>query len=126
MKRKLIITGIALVGFVLVLVSTSWAGQGRPGHRHWDGGKYHSGCQNPPGNHYGWERGRGNPHQPAWRHHSAWHHQHRHQRPVVVEKHVYHHHHYPKKERRADGYYNIAASLVDQAFGFSVAVSGSH
>jgi hypothetical protein len=41
----------------------------------------------------------------------------------VVEKHVYHY--YQSRDRHADGSYRIAASLIDHAFGISVAVSGA-
>lgn len=122
MKRKLIIAGIVSVGFVLVLGSISWAGEGRDDHRR-GGERYHQRGWNPsPGNHCGWKRGRGNPPRHVHRHHPPCHHRCHHQRPVVVERHV--HYHYQGRDRYSDGSYNIAASLIDHAFAISVAVSG--
>jgi hypothetical protein len=122
MKRKLIIAGIVLVGFLLALGSNSWAGEGRDDHRR-GGESYHQrGWKTPPGNHYGWEKGRGNPHKHVHRHQPPCHHRYHNRRPVVIEKHVYHH--YKGRDRYSDGSYNIAASLLNQAFEISVAMSG--
>ncbi len=122
MKRKLIIVGVVLVGFALALGSRSWAGEGRDDHRR-GGERYHQrGWKAPHENHYGWEKGRGNPHKCVHRHQPACRHRCHHQRPVVVERHVYHH--YEGRDRDAHGSYNIAASLLNQAFEISVAVKG--
>lgn len=124
MKRKLFVAGIALIGCVLFLTGTSWAGQGGDGYRSRDGGAYRQGRQSPPCNGCGWQKGRGKPHKRACRAHAPGHQwRHHPKRPVVVEKHVYHH--YPGRDCGVDGGYTIAAALMDQVFDIYVEVRGN-
>ncbi|MGD9251630.1 MAG: hypothetical protein PVG19_10425, partial [Desulfobacterales bacterium] len=80
MTRKLIMTSIVLVGFVLALGSNAWADRdrGKKGHR--NGKDHHYKCKNPPGHHYGWHKGKWNPHRDRYQHRRAYHHRDRHHR----------------------------------------------
>jgi len=128
MTRKLLITGITLIGFTLALGSNAWAEQGRKGKQHKNDKNYHQSYKTPPGHHYGWEKGKGNPHKdsnqrrPEYRHRDRYHRDYHHKRPVV-EKHVYHH--YSSDESYDDDRFNVAVSVIDQVFSVAVAVSGS-
>ena len=130
MTRKLLIIGIALVGLTLALGSNAWAdGHGKGGQNRGNDKTYHQTYKIPPGNHYGWEKGKGNPHQSHYQQRREYRHQeqdHRrvydHKRPVV-EKHVYHH--YSSDERYDDGNFNVAVAIIDQVFSVAVAVSGA-
>lgn len=138
MTRKRLMTGIALVGFVLALGSNAWAEHGRGGKDHRNDKGYHHTPKTPPGHHYGWDRGRGNPHsaghphRPGYRHrdrdHRRDHDGHRHHdrdcpiRKRVVEKHVYHH--YRSEDGPNDDGFNVAVSVIDRVFSVAVAVSG--
>ncbi len=132
MTRKRIFIGIVLVGFLLALGGNAWADhdRGKRGHRNDKG--YHHKCKHPPGHHYGWQKGNGNPHRDRYQHRRGnrhrdkdhcWHRD-RHHRKRVVEKHVYHH--YPKRHRYDDDRFNFAVSVIDEFFGFAVTVSESH
>jgi len=128
MTRKLLMIGIALVGFTLALGSNAWAEQGRGGKGHRNDKGYHYNAKTPPGHHYGWEKGRGNPHRDGYRHRPEYRHRDRHPhrdyhpRKRVVEKHVYHH--YSSDDRYDDDRVNVAVSVIDQFFSVAVAVSG--
>ena len=134
MTRKLLMIGIALVGFTLALGSNAWAENGRGGKERRNDRVYQHNDKTPPGHHYGWEKGKGNPHRdndrhrPQYRHQERYHHYRNRQgddcqhRPVV-EKHVYHH--YSSDERYDDDSFNVAVSVIDQVFSVAVAVSGS-
>ena len=140
MTRKLLMIGIALVGFTLAFGSNAWAENGRGGKDRRNDKVYHQNDKTPAGNHYGWQKGKGNPHKdsyqrrPEYRHRDRdhrWdrdHHRDRyrrdyhHQRPVV-EKHVYHH--YSSDESYDDDRFNVAVSVIDQVFSVAVAVSGT-
>jgi hypothetical protein len=142
-------TSIVLVGFVLALGSNAWADRdrGKKGHR--NGKDHHYKCKNPPGHHYGWHKGKWNPHRDRYQHRKAYHHRDRHHRDRydkgrhhrkrVVEKHVYHHrpkrhrhvekhvyHHYPKRHRYDEDRSSIAFMVVDQVLGIAVAVNGTN
>jgi hypothetical protein len=135
MTRKLLMIGIALVGFTLAFGSNAWAENGRGGKDRKDGKAYHQTSKTPPGNHYGWEKGKGNPHQDSYQRRPEYRHRDRddrwdrdrrrdydYKRPVV-EKHVYHH--YRSDERYDDDSgFNVAVSVIDQVFSVAVAVSG--
>lgn len=131
MTRKLLMIGIALIGITLAFGSNAWAERGRGGK----GGKgnrhdkaYHHNAKSPSGHHYGWEKGKGNPHRdryqsrPDYRHRDRNYRNGRHPRKRVVEKHVYHHTRRPV--RHHDARFNIAFSVIDNAFGAVVAVGG--
>ena len=130
MTRKLLIIGIALVGLTLALGSNAWAdGHGKGGKNRGNDKTYHQTYETPPGNHNGWEKGKGNPHQNSYQQHREYRHQqqdhHRdynHKKPVV-EKHVYHH--YSSDERYDDGNFNVAVAIIDQVFSVAVAVNGA-
>ena len=128
MKRKLLMIGIALIGFTLALGSNAWAENGRGGKDHRDHTAYHQNDKTPAGNHYGWEKGRGNPHKdsnqrrPEYQHRDRYHRDYHHQRPVV-EKRVYHY--YSSDESYDDDGFNVAVSVIDQVFRVVVAVSGT-
>ena len=140
MTRKLLMIGIALVGLTLALGSNAWAEHGRGGYdRRGDNG-YHQNDRTPPGHHYGWEKGRGNPHRKGYPHRTEYRHrdQYRHHPPKRVEKHIYHHsprydrrivekhvyHHYRGDDGCDRDRINVAVSVVDRFFGVAVAVSG--
>lgn len=123
MTRKLLIISIALLGISLTLGGHAWAGQGQGGKRHQNDKIYHQGYKTPPGNHYGWKKGKKNPHQSRYRHAPVYRHRDHHRRPVV-EKHVYHH--YRSEDRQDAGRFNIAVSVIDNVIGFAVAVSQTH
>jgi hypothetical protein len=129
MTRKLLKTGIALVGIALALGSNAWAEQGRGGKDHRNDKGYHYNAKSPSGHHYGWEKGRGNPHRDDYRHRPEYRHRDRHPhrdyhpRKRVVEKHVYHH--YSSDDRYDDDRVNVAVSVIDQFFSVAVAVSGT-
>ena len=118
MTRKLLMIGIALVGFTLALGSNAWAGHARGAKRHKGEKVYHHNHKSPAGHHYGWEKGRGNPHRQAYRHRDR----HPHYGKRVVERHVYHH---TRRDDRRDDRFRIAVSVTDQFLGVAVAVSGS-
>ncbi|MFZ7127159.1 MAG: hypothetical protein ACOWWM_13480 [Desulfobacterales bacterium] len=121
MTRKLIIIGVALVGFVLGMGSNSWADRGRDEHRKNDR-NHHQVSKAPSGQHYGWEKGKGNPHRPDYRHRSAtYHRDQNHHRPVIVKKPA---RHYQGRDRHDNGRYSVAAAIMDHAFAISIAVSG--
>jgi len=138
MTRKLLMIGIALVGFTLAFGSNAWAGQDKGGKRHKNDKAYHQNQKTPPGNHYGWEKGKGNPHKNSnqrrpeyrdrdhrWdrdRNYRDRYRDYRHKRPDV-EKHVYHY--YSSDDRYDDDRFNVAVSVIDQVFSVAVAVSGS-
>ena len=138
MTRKLIMIGIALVGIMLALGSNAWAENGRGDKNRRDGKTYHQTDKTPSGNHYGWEKGIGNPHRDNYQHRPEYRpRDHRwernrhdrdcrrdyyHQKPVV-EKHVYHH--YGSDDRSDDNSFNVAVSVIDQVFSVAVAVSGT-
>jgi len=138
MTRKLLMIGIALVGFTLALGSNAWAEHGRGGKDRRNDKTYHRNIKTAPGNHYGWEKGKGNPHKNVNRHRPAYRHRdhrwdrddrNRHRqrdlRPPrrVVEKHVYHHH--SNDGRYDDSRFNVAVSVIDQVFSVAVAISGT-
>ncbi|MCP3955079.1 MAG: hypothetical protein GY697_23090 [Desulfobacterales bacterium] len=161
MVRKITVIGIALIGITLASGGNAWAerNRGDKGQRNDKG--YHQKHKNPPGHHYGWKKGNGNPHRD--RHYKG-----RHQRKHSVKKHVYHHvpkrhhrvekrvyrhgpkrhrrvekrvyrhvpkrhrrvekrvyHHYPKRQIAHGDQFNIAFSVVDEFFGFGMAVSSN-
>ena len=130
MTRKLVMIGIALIGLTLAFGSNAWAdGHGKGNKPRGNDKVYQQNCKTPPGNHNGWEKGKGNPHQNRYEQRQEYLHQeqdhHRnydHKRPVV-EKHVYHH--YSSDERYDDGNFNVAVSIIDQVFSVAVAVSGA-
>jgi len=128
MTRKLLMIGIALVGLILALGSNAWAENGRGGKDRRNDKIYHQNDKTPPGNHYGWEKGKGNPHKDNYRYRQEYRPRDRYQRDYhhprpVVEKHVYHH--YSSDERYDDDRFNVAVSVIDQVFSVAVAVSGS-
>jgi len=132
MTRKLLMVGIALVGLTLAFGSNSWAGQDKGGKQHKNDKAYHQSQKTPSGNHYGWEKGKGNPHRnsyqprPEYRDRDyRWDRDRRdyhHQRPVV-EKHVYHH--YSSDESYDGDSFNVAVSVIDQVLSVAVAVNGT-
>lgn len=140
MTRKLLMIGITLIGLTMAFGSNAWAEHGRGGKDHRDGKVYHQTNKTPQGHHYGWEKGKGNPHRDGYQHRPAYRHRDRdhrwerkhdrdryhrdyhHQRPVV-EKHVYHY--YSSDERCDDDRFNVAVSVIDQVFSVVVAVSGA-
>lgn len=135
MTRKLLMMGIALVGFTLASGSNAWAEHGRGGKDHRNDKGYYHNAKTPPGHQYGWEKGRGNPHRPEYRHRQrdyqprkrvvekhVYHHPPRHDRRIV-EKHVYHHY---RGDAGCDrDRFNVAVAVIDQFFGVAVAVSGT-
>lgn len=140
MARKLLMIGMALIGFTLALGSNAWAEHGRSGKDRRNDNTYHQNTKTPPGNHYGWEKGRGNPHRDKYPHRPEYRHRDRDHRwdrddryrdrrrddrrqRQVVEKHVYHH--YSKDDRDDDDRFNVAVSVIDQVFRVAVAVSGT-
>ena len=123
MTRKLLITGIALIGFTLALGNSAWAGQGKGGNRHQEDGQYHQTAKEPSGHHYGWEKGKKNPHKPRFRDYPVDRHRDDHRRPVI-EKHVYHH--YQGEASQDDGQFNVAVSLIENAISIAVAVSRTY
>ena len=135
MTRKLLIIGITLVGLTMAFGSNAWAENGRGGKDRRNGKAYHQNYKTPPGNHYGWEKGKGNPHKdsnqrrPEYRgrdrdhHRDRYHRDYHHHRRPVVEKHVYPH--YSSDKRYDDNNFNVAVSIIDQVFSVAVAVSGS-
>ena len=123
MTRKRLILGIAILGISLTFGGNAWAGQGQGGKRHKNDKTYHQSYKTPPGHHYGWEKGKKNPHSSRYRQPPAYRHRDHHRRPVV-EKHVYHH--YRSEGRQDDGRFNIAVSVIDNALGFAVAVSRTY
>jgi hypothetical protein len=123
MTRKRLIIGIALLGISLILGGNAWAGQDQGGKRHKNEKTYHQGYKTPPGHHYGWEKGKKNPHQSRYRPAPAYRHRDHHRRPVV-EKHV--HHHYRSEGRQDDNRFNIAVSVIDNVLGVAVAVSRTY
>ncbi|MGD9329953.1 MAG: hypothetical protein PVJ53_01505 [Desulfobacterales bacterium] len=128
MTRKIILTSIVWVGFVMAFGSNAWADhdRGKRGHRSDKG--YHHKFKNPPGHHYGWQKGKGNPHRDRYQHRRVYryrdgdghyrNHQDRyykrhHNHKRVVEKHVYrdpkrhrhvekHVYHHPKRYRHVE------------------------
>jgi len=144
MLRKFMMIGIALIGFTLALGSNAWADRGRGDRGHRNDKGYHHNYKTPPGHHYGWQKGKGNPHRDRYQHRREYrhrdrdhrwdrdryrghhyrdrHYKGRHYHKRVVEKHVYHH--YPKHRRHYDDRFNIAVSVIDDFFGVGVAVSG--
>ncbi len=147
MTRKLIFTGIALIGFTLALGSNAWADHDRGKRGHRGDHKYHHKYKDHPGHHYGWHKGKGNPHRYRYKHRGAYCHRDRdhdwyrdrhhrwqyhrdrtykgrHHRERVVEKHVYHHH--PKRHRYDDDRSSFAFMVIDQVLGVAVAVGGTH
>ena len=130
MKRKLLMIGIALIGFTLALGSNAWAdGHGNGSKNRGNDKAYQQNYKTNPGNHNGWEKGKGNPHQNRceqrreYRHQGQDHHRNNDHKRPVVEKHVYHH--YSNDERYDDGNFNVAVSIIDQVFSVAVAVSGA-
>ena len=135
MKRKLLMVGIALIGLTLSLGSNAWADDhGQGGKNRGDDKAYHRNDKTPPGNHYGWENGKGNPHKDRYDHRPdnlrrdrddhrpASYRRDYHHRVPVVEKRVYHH--YSSAARNDGGIFNVAVSVIDQVFSVAVAVSG--
>ena len=135
MTRKLLMIGITLVGLTLAFGSNAWAEHGRGGKDHKNGKVYQQTPKTPSGNHYGWEKGKGNPHKDSRQHRPEYrprdrdhrwdrdrHQDYRHQKPVV-EKHVYHH--YSSDERNDDDSFRVAVSVIDQFLSVAVAVSGT-
>ena len=128
MTRKLLMIGIALVGLTLALGGNAWAENGRGGKDRRNGNAYHQNDKTPPGHHYGWEKGKGNPHKAnaqyrqQYRHRDRYQRDYHHHRPIV-EKHVYHH--TSSDERYDDDRFNVAVSVIDQVFSVAVVVSGS-
>ena len=136
MTRKLLMIGIALVGLTLALGSNAWAdGHGKGSKTRGNDKVYQQNHKTPPGNHTGWEKGKGNPHQNRYQNRPEYRDYDRddrwsrdrdrdyhHKRPVV-EKHVYHH--YSSDERYDDGNFNVAVSIIDQVVSVAVAVSGA-
>jgi hypothetical protein len=130
--------GIALVGLTLAFGSNAWADNGRGGKGQKNDKSYHQSYKTPQGHHYGWQKGKGNPHKDRYQHRPEYRHRDRHPQRRVVEKHVYHHyprqnhrvvekhvyHHYPKPDRHRVGHFNIAVSVIDRAFGVAVAGGG--
>ncbi len=127
MARKLILIGIVLVGFLLALGSNAWADRGRHGKRHHDDKGYRYCHKTHHGHHYGWHKGKWNPHRDRYHHRREYRHRDRHHRwdrdryrgqhyrdrhhrdryykgrhhhKRVVEKHVYHHG--PKRHRHVE------------------------
>jgi hypothetical protein len=123
MIRKLLIAGIALVGFTLAVGSNAWAGQDKGGNRYQKKGEYHQTVKTPPGHHNGWEKDRQDPCQPDHRFYPPYPPRHQQSRPVV-EKHV--HHYDYSEDRRDDDHFSFAVSLIDNVIGIAVAVSGAH
>ncbi len=146
MARRLVIIGIALIGFTLTFGSKVWADHDRGTRWHRSDGDCHHKYKSPSGHHYGWQKGRKylrwdrHNHRRAYRHrdrdhswyrdrHHRWHryrdryYKGHHHRKRVVEKHVYHH--YPKSYRKDDRS-SIAFMVIDQVLGVAVAVGGTH
>jgi len=132
MTRKLVWTGIALFGITLALGSNAWADQDRGGRGHRNDNGYHQKHKNPPGHHFGWHKGKGNPHKdryhrrPAYRdrdHHDRGRYPRGQHSKRVVERHIYHH--YTSDDRCDDDRFNLAISVIDEFLGVAVAVSGS-
>ena len=123
MTRKRLIIGIAMLGISLTLGGNAWAGQDQGDKRHKNEKGYHQRYKTPPGHHYGWEKGKKNPHQFRYRPAPAYRHRDHHRRPVV-EKHV--HHHYRSEGRQDDNRFNIAVSVIDNVLGVAVAVSRTY
>ena len=68
MVRRLMIISISLVGLTLALGSNAWADRDRGGREHRNDKGYHHNDKTPKGNHYGWEKGRGNSHREHYKH----------------------------------------------------------
>ena len=68
MLRKRVVIGIALIGFTLSMASNAWGDRDRGdrGHRRDKG--YHHSYKTPQGHHYGWVKGKGNPHRDRYDH----------------------------------------------------------
>jgi len=138
MKRKLLIIGIALIGMAIAFGSNAWAGQDRGGKQHKKDRNYHQSYKTPAGNHYGWDKGKGNPHNDIYQHRPEYRDRYRDDRwnrdrhyrdryrkynHKVVEKHVYHH--CSSDDRYDDDGFNVAVSVIDQFLSVAVAVSGT-
>ncbi len=124
MTRKLIRTGIVMVGFALALGSNAWAGHGRHAKRyHYDKG-YHHGHKPHHGHPYGWTKGKRHYHKRCYRHHRAYRHRGYHRRPTVIEKHVYHHYAGEDSVEENESF-KFAFSLADEVFGIFVEISDS-
>lgn len=139
MTRKLLMIGITLVGLTMAFGSNAWAENGRSGKDRRNDKAYHQNYKTPSGHHYGWEKGKKNPHKDSYQHRpeyrdrdnrwdinrhyrDRYHRGYHHQRPVV-EKHVYHH--YSTNERYDDDSFNVAFSVIDQVFSVALAANGT-
>lgn len=147
MTRRLMILSIALIGFTLTLGTNVWADhdRGKKGHRYDE--KCYQKYKAHKRHHYGWHKGKGNPHRYRYKHyreyrhrdrdhywyrdrHHRWqyhrdrHYKGRHHRKRIVEKHVYHH--YPKRHRHRDDRSGFAFMVIDQFLGVAVAVGETH
>ena len=125
MTRKLLIIGVALIGFTLALGSNAWAEDGKRGKRHKNDRRYHQSYKTPPGHHYGWEKGKRNSHKSRYRHFPAYRLRDPHRRPVV-EKHVYHHYRSPSEDLQNNSGLNVTFSVIDNVLSIAVAVNGMH
>jgi hypothetical protein len=124
MTRKLFIIGIALIGISLAFGSNAWADRDKGGKGHKSDKGYHQSYKAPQGHHYGWEKGKKNPHKDRYQHRPEYRHRDHHPQKRVVEKHVYHH--YPRHYRPYASRFNAAFSVIDSAFGAVVVVGGRH
>lgn len=140
MVRKITVIGIALIGISLASGGNAWAERNKGDRGQRNDKVYHHKDKNPPGHHYGWEKGKGNPHRNRhYRDHQRKrHYKVRHQRKYVVKKHVkrrspeHHrrvvkqvHHHVPERRPSLDDF-NLARALFDPIYGTRVLLNSIH
>jgi hypothetical protein len=146
MVRKITVIGIALIGITLATGGNAWAERNRGDKGQRNDKVYHNKAKTPPGHHYGWEKGTGNPHRD--RHYKGRQQRKRSVKKVVsrpvpkyhhrVVKHVYrpvpkHHrrvvkqvHHYVPERRPSLDDFNLARALFDPIYGTRVLLNSIH
>ena len=80
MVRRLMIISISLIGLTLALGSNAWADRGRGDRGHRTDNGYHHNYKHPSGHHYGWDKGKRNPHRDRFQHRREYRHRDRHHR----------------------------------------------
>lgn len=140
MVRKLMITVTALMGFTLAIGGNAWADRDRGDRGHRDDKVYHHNDKTPPGYHYGWDKGKGNPHRDRYEHRREYPHRDRDHRWGSEGDHRWNrdrHHRWDRdrhsrdryrdhrRHDRHDGRFRLGVSVIDDLFGVAVAVSGS-
>lgn len=133
MVRKLTIIGISLIGFALTMGSNAWADRDRGDRGHRNGKGYHQSQKIPPGHHYGWDKGKGNPHRDRYEHRREYRHEdrydrrdrdHRWDRDRRDDRRDRHDRY--RNHDRHDSRFRLGVSVIDDLFGVAVAVSGRH